>query len=336
MSVTESVFGRRAALRVGMLGLAGLGLGALSSCAAPATSSPAQARVEDTGKGTAGAVIRPITDQQHLAGNLPLSYVATTGPGDVQNKLLSGALDSGSMGPIGAVVANAAGANLTLYTTSLNNHVRWLVPANSPYRTPADLRGKAIAAPPDNSDAYRSAQLAAAVNGIDFDKDYQVHQGAVLAGLALFDRGSVEAIVTIEPNATRLVGQGARQLATVDELWQQGTGNSAPLLLNGQGARVDWVNQHHDIATELSRLQLEVNQRIHDRPQVLADLASYYGVPPNEKQAIALLPQRLVDVYPATWDQAAANSIDTQIAAAVRYGLLKNPPAGPVYSNLTT
>lgn len=335
MALTETVLGRRAVLRAGAAGFAGVGLSVLlSACNASSTTGTRQAKVEDTQKGTAGAVIRPISEQRHLLGALSVSYIAGTGPGDVQNKLLSGALDTASMGPIGAVVANDAGAALTVFGTSLNNHVRWLVPENSPYRTPADLRGKKIAAPPNNSDAYRSAQLAAAVNGIEFDKDYQVHQGAVLAGLALFDRGDVEGIVTIEPNATRLVAKGARQLATIDQLWQQGTGGSEPLLLNGQGARTDWVDQHRDTATALAKLRLDVHQTIHERPQVLAELADYYGIPATEKQAIALLPQRLADIYPVEWGQAAATSMDAQIATAVRFGLVKKAPTAPVYSNL--
>ncbi|MEU6646702.1 ABC transporter substrate-binding protein [Saccharomonospora sp. NPDC046836] len=337
MALTDAVLGRRALLRAGAAGVAGVGFGALlSACGAGGAAGGRQAKVEDTQKGTAGAVVRPISEQENLLGGLELSYVAGTGPGDVQNKLLSGALDMASMGPIGAVIANDAGAALTVFSASLNNHVRWLVPENSPYRTPADLRGKRIATPPSNSDAYRSTQLAAAVTGIEFENEYEIHQGAVLAGLALFDRGDVEAIVTIEPNATRLVGKGARQIATIDELWRQGTGRAEPLLLNGQGARADWVAQHQDVAAALAKLRLDVHHRIHERPQILAELAEYYGIPATEKQAIALLPERLVDIYPTEWGQAAAASMDTQIQVAVRHGLLAKPPAAAVYSNLTS
>ncbi|MEZ0364648.1 ABC transporter substrate-binding protein [Mycobacterium sp. pUA109] len=335
--MSDRMLSRRGVLRAGVVGLGGLGLGAiLASCGSDGAAGEKRARIEDTQKGTAGAVIRPISERYGLLDSLSLTYVAGTGPGDVQNKLLSGALDNASMGPIGAVVANNAGAALTVFTTGLNNHVRWLVPANSPYRTPADLRGKRIATPPNNSDAYRSAQLAAAVNGIEFNKEYEIHQGAVLAGLALFDRGDVEGIVTIEPNATRLVARGARQLATVDELWRQGTGHSEPLLLNGQGARLDWVNSNPDLAAALQKLRLDAHHKIREQPQILAELAGYYGIPPTEKEAIKLLPQRLVDIYPVEWGQAAATSMDTQIAAAVQHGLLPKAPTAPVYSKLTS
>ncbi|WP_181783350.1 ABC transporter substrate-binding protein, partial [Pseudonocardia pini] len=286
------------------------------------------ARVEDSQAGTAGAVIRPISEQNGLVGNLDLSYVAGTGPGDVQNKLLSGALDVASMGPLGAVVAGEAGADVVLFSTSLNNHVRWLVPENSPYRTVADLRGKKIATPPNNSDAFRSTQLALAVNGSDFTADHQLFPGAVLAGLALFDRGDVDAIVTIEPNATRLVGKGARQLATVGELWAQGTGEDPnALFLNGQGATRAWVDGNRETAAALATLRLKAHEVIQERPQVLADLADAYGIPADEKAAIELLPSRMRDVYPVVWGESVFANLRRQTEVAQQVGLVKAQPA---------
>lgn len=324
---------RRAVLRAGLFGAAGLaGTSLLAACGGSSGSSgsgPAlAARVEDTQAGTAGAVIRPISEQNNLVGNLDLTYVAGTGPGDVQNKLLSGALDVASMGPLGAVVAAEAGADVVLFSTSLNNHVRWLVPENSPYRTPADLRGKKVATPPNNSDAFRSTQLAAAVNGGDLNADYQLFPGAVLAGLALFDRGDVDAIVTIEPNATRLVGKGARQIATVGELWAQGTGEDPDaLFLNGQGATRAWVDGNRETAAALATLRLEAHEIIQQRPQVLAELYDAYGIPADEKAAIDLLPSRMRDVYPVAWGESVFANLRKQTEVAQQVGLIKAAPA---------
>src|SRR5690606_41472726 len=94
-----------------------------------------------------------------------------------------------------------------LFSASLSHHARWLVPENSPHRTVAALRGKKIATPPNNSDAFRSTQLALAVTGSDFTADHQLFPGAVLAGLALFDRGDVDAILTSERSEERRGGK---------------------------------------------------------------------------------------------------------------------------------
>jgi NitT/TauT family transport system substrate-binding protein len=340
MSPIPPLLARRAVLRAGLLGLTGAaGAAFLSACGgsggSAGTDGRLQARVEDTQAGTAGAVIRPISEQNDLLGGLDVTYVAGTGPGDVQNKLLSGALDVASMGPLGAAVAQGAGADLVLFSTSLNNHVRWLVPENSPYRTPADLRGKKVAAPPNNSDAFRSTQLATAVNGSDFTADYELYPGAVLAGLALFDRGDVDAIVTIEPNATRLVAKGARQIATVGELWQQGTGEPADsLFLNAQGATRAWVDQNRPVAAALANLRLEAHQVIHDRPQVLADLHDAYGIPAEEKAAIELLPSRLPEIYPLTWGEPTFANMRRQLEVAGSVGLVTGEPGDGYWVDL--
>jgi ABC-type nitrate/sulfonate/bicarbonate transport system substrate-binding protein len=321
------VLNRRAVLRV----LAGAGA---ASLLAACGDDDAQASVQDSEKGTASAVLRPISEKLGLVKGLQLRYVAGSGPGDVQNKLLSGALNVSSFGPLGAAVSAGAGADVVLFSPGLNNHVRWLVAENSPYRTPADLRGKAIATPPKNSDAYRSAQLAAAVNGIRFDDEYKVHQGAVLNGMALFERGDVEAIVTIEPNATRLVGQGARQIATVDELWRQGSGESAPLVLNGQGALRSWLDGNRDLAVRLARLRKDVHERIKAQPALLAEYHAAYGFAATETKAIALLPERMAAVYPTEWDQATFSNLKLQIDKAVEFGILAKAPAKNVWLDL--
>ncbi|WP_069869500.1 ABC transporter substrate-binding protein [Streptomyces malaysiensis] len=327
---------RRTLLRSGGAALAATGFGPLLAACGESQGggSGAAARVEDTQAGTAGAVIRPISERRHLLGDLRLSYIAGTGPGDVQNKLLSGALDVASMGPIGAAVSLAAGADVLIFSTSLANHVRWLVPENSPYRRIEDLRGKQIATPPKNSDAYRSTQLACAVGGIDFEREYHAHPGAVLAGLSLFERGDVDAIVTIEPNATRLVAKGARQLTTVTDLWRHGSGSDADLLLNGQGAKRGWVERNERTAAALAELRLRAHQYIHDRPGILAELHQYYGIPAAEKKAIALLPERLVGIYPTEWAGASFTSMRDQLRVAAKVGLIKAVPDKTVYRDL--
>ncbi|WP_226357927.1 ABC transporter substrate-binding protein [Pseudonocardia sp. ICBG601] len=319
---------RRTVLRAVLLGAAGLAATPLLAACGGAAGGRAGARVEDSGAGTASSVIRPIAEQNGLLEGLDLSYVSGTGPGDVQNKLLSGALDVASFGPLGAVVAAEAGSDVVLFSPNLTNHVRWLVPENSPYRTPADLRGKRVATPPNNSDAFRSTQLAAAVNGTDLNAEYELFPGAVLAGLALFDRGDVDAIVTIEPNATRLVGRGARQIATVGEQWAQGTGEDpASLILNGQGTVRAFLDRDPVAARAVADLRVRAHEIIRERPAVLTDLHEVYGIPATERAAIALLPERMRDVYPVEWGAPAFANLQRQVEVARQVGLVKAVPA---------
>ncbi|MEU6698871.1 ABC transporter substrate-binding protein [Pseudonocardia sp. NPDC046786] len=330
---------RRTVLRAVLLGAAGLTAAPLlSACgggAAPA--GRISARVEDSGAGTASSVIRPIAEQNGLLDGLDLTYIAGTGPGDVQNKLLSGALDAASFGPLGAVVAGEAGSDVVLFSANLTNHVRWLVPENSPYRTPADLRGRRVATPPNNSDAFRSTQLAAAVNGTDLNVEYELFPGAVLAGLALFDRGDVDAIVTIEPNATRLVGRGARQIATVGEEWSRGTGEDpAALVLNGQGTVRSFLDENPDTVRAVADLRVGAHEVIRERPEILAELHEVYGIPAEERAAIELLPERMRDVYPVEWGPAVFANLQRQVEVAQQVGLVTAVPEQLPWIDLET
>lgn len=191
-----------------------------------------------------------------------------------------------------------------------------------------------MATPPNNSDAYRSTQLASAVNGVDFESEYRIHQGAVLNGLALFERGDVEAIVTIEPNATRLVARGARQIATVDELWREGSGQSSPLVLNAQGALRAWIEGNGEAAAAIHELRRGVHQHIHDDPGLLAEFHESYGIGADEPDAIALLPERLVDTYPLDWGNDAFDNFQAQLDKAVELGIIDALPEQDIFLDL--
>ncbi|MEQ3554323.1 ABC transporter substrate-binding protein [Pseudonocardia nematodicida] len=329
MPVRPLTTDRRTVLRAALLGATGLATAPLlGACGGGAADGRLTARIEDSGAGTASSAIRPIAEDNDLLGDFDVSWISGSGPGDVQNKLLSRALDVASFGPLGAVVAGEAGSDVVLFSPNLTNHVRWLVPENSPYRTPADLRGRRVATPPNNSDAFRSTQLAAAVNGTDFTADYELFPGAVLAGLALFDRGDVDAIVTIEPNATRLVGRGARQIATVGEQWAQGTGEDPnSLILNGQGAVRSFVDAEPETVRAAADLRVRAHEIIRERPQILSELHEVYGFTADERPAIELLPQRLRDVYPVEWGETAFANLRRQVEVAAQVGLVTALPA---------
>jgi hypothetical protein len=65
---------------------------------------------------------------------------------------------------------------------------------------------------------------------------------------------------------------------------------------------------------------------------VLSDLAGAYGIPEREQRSIALLPERLRDVYATTWNTEVWQEIDRQVAEASRLGLLPGRPDKPLYT----
>jgi NitT/TauT family transport system substrate-binding protein len=323
----------RAARRAMLLRMA-LALGAGSGL--PGFSTPAQAagtpvRLSSSGIGSAGSVWQPLFDQGKVASKgLDISWIGGD-PGQVQTQLLAGAVDVSAFGALGASEVNGRGGDITIFGPLLHNHGRWIVHEGSPYKSPKDLRGKKIATLPPASDTFRHAQMAAALQGLDLRNDFQVVHGPPVGNLALFSRRDVEAVITIEPTATRLVASGAREIARVGDMWKEATGDTAPLLLNGLGARRGWVSANRATAAAVVKLYTSLNAELRERPQLLAQFHSAMGIPAGETAAIQLLPKRLAEAYATQWDDKVTAGLDRQIEVAVKLGILARKPERSVY-----
>ena len=165
-------------------------------------------------------------------------------PGQVQLQLATGAANVGVFGALGIAEIAPRGSDIVIFAPALNNHGRWIVRDNSSYQSPRDLVGKTIATQHEGSDTYRHARLAALLQGIDLKKDVKVVFGSPTANVALFERGDVDAVITIEPTATRLVARGAREIARVGDMWREATGDDAPLFLIGFAAHREWAEKN--------------------------------------------------------------------------------------------
>jgi NitT/TauT family transport system substrate-binding protein len=252
-------------------------------------------------------------------------------PGQMQVQLAAGALDVGNFGAIGLATLAERGSDITLFGPALNNHGRWIVRGDSAYRKPSDLVGKRIATQPKTSETYQQARLAAALTGLDLSRDFEVIFGPPTANLALFERGDVDAVIVLEPTATRLVGAGAREIARVGDIWRQATGSNADPFLVGLAARRGWLDQNRDLASRIAHAFAAANAAITADPALLRTFHADMGLKDAETRAAALLPERMRDVYPTAWDADVWGVIDRQIDEAVKYGLLKTRPSRPLY-----
>jgi NitT/TauT family transport system substrate-binding protein len=177
--------------------------------------------------------------------------------------------------------------------------------------------------------------MAAALAKLDLVHDFDVVHGPATANLALFDRGDVEAVLTIEPTATRLVAAGAREIAKVGDMWREATGDAHPLFLVGQTADAGWLAANRTTAAAVARLFADVNASIRAHPERLAGLHAAYGIPDTETATIRLLPSRLREIYATDWGAATFAGLDRQIDVAVKLGILPQRPAQHVYAGIT-
>jgi ABC-type nitrate/sulfonate/bicarbonate transport system substrate-binding protein len=280
--------------------------------------------------GSAGTIWRPLIEQRG-SGGLNLEWVSAA-PGQGQIQLSAGTVDVAFYGGVGIAQSVVHGLDLAIFGPALNNHGRWIVRGNSPYRSPHDLIGKKIATQPESSETFLQARMAAATVGIDLKNDCQLFLGPPTANVALFDRGDVDAVIALEPTATRLVGAGARQIVTVGDMWRAGTGDATPLFLVGLAARRDWLNANRAAAQTLVGLMADIHRDLKAHPDKFAALHEALAIPASEPAAIALLPKRLPDIYANEWDQPVFADIDRQIKYAVKTGILRTAPGHSVYT----
>lgn len=294
-------------------------------------SAAAPVRVTLPSPGSAGSVWQPLVERLGLAEALGLNIEwVVADPGKMQTQLTAGALDVGVYGAVGLSNVVNKGADIVLFGPALNNNTRWVVRGDSPYKTPRDLAGKTVASTAETSETYQQAKIAASLAGLDF-ADLKVVFGSPLANLALFERGDVEAILTLEPTATRLVARGGRDLARVADMWEAGTGLKGTPILVGLAANRGWLDANKETAAKVSKLFVQVNSAIRENPKLLVDVAREIGIKPDETEALALLPQRARDSYATAWDAEVFRTIDKQIEVAARLGLIKQVPASKIY-----
>jgi len=303
-----------------------------SSLLRPAGADPAPLRVTDGGPGTAGAIWRPLIDRGvfPLPPGLKVDWVNGT-PGQVQLQLASGAANISVFGALGAAEIAARGSDIVIVGPALNNHGRWIARDTSAIRSVKDLAGKTIATQSEASDTFRHARLAAQLNGLDLKKDTKLVFGPPTANVALFERGDVDAVITIEPTATRLVARGAREIARTTDLWREATGDQAPLFLIGLAAHRQWAEQNRAGIAAFGNVLIDLHRKIHAEPQLLSSLHKEFGIPASERAAIELLPKRIVDIYSVAWGKPVFANIERQIDEAVKAGILAKRPERPVY-----
>ncbi|MBV8925445.1 MAG: ABC transporter substrate-binding protein [Bradyrhizobium sp.] len=321
---------RRAAL-----GLMAAGIAGPVMLARAAAESQLPVRMTLSTPGSAGSIWRSAIARldSALLSDIDLQWVLGD-PGQVQVQLTAGALDVGVFGAIGLATIARKGSDIVLFGPALNNHGRVIVRADSPYQKLSDLVGKRIATQPQTTETYQQARVALSLIGLDMDRDFELIFGPPMASLALFNRGDVDAVIVVEPTATRAIGAGARELARISDVWKQANGEAAVPFLVGLAARRSWIDANRAVATSLARVFAAANDSVNRNPQLFVEFHEQMGLRGNEAAAIALLPSRLADVYPSVWDETVWKAIDQQTEIAVKLGLLEAAPKRRLYDGV--
>ena len=324
------LLGRRA--MVGHMGLGAVSL-MLGARSASAQASRLPVRLSRSGPGTAGTLRDGVNAKYpEVLDGLDVTWVDGD-PGQLQFFILSGALSCGPFGALGVAEAAQKGADLVLFGPSLNNHGSWVVRADSPYHEPRDLRGKRIATQLPTSDTYRHARMAAALHKLDLRKDFEFVFGPPIANIALFRRGDVDAIISIEPTTTRLIAEGHREIASVAGMWRSATGDAAPLSLVSSASSRKWFEGNRETARRVAELARRGNRIFLENPEIVRDPVVYelMGFRATDTEALRLLPSRLPRIYPTEWNKSVFEGLERQIDVALDLGIIEKRPSRAFY-----
>lgn len=297
--------------------------------AAPATATatpaprPATVKFATVASGAVGFLTHVMT-QRKINEKYALTLdLAPADPAAAEKAVLLKQVDAGLFPIISTARANLEGQPITIFGPLLWSHFGGVTFVDRPYTKLADLKGKKIATLAPISGTYQLTQVLAAVEGLDFVKDFEVVTGPPPAVLAFLERGDVEGIVHFEPNIGNLLLTG-KYKAFLDHNaeWKRLTGQS--MFSIGLAAHQPWIDANLDVARRLVAASLETAQVIQRDPSVFQEFAKFLGLDTPERVKAAQ--ERMGRIYPTEWNAAIADNAGSIVSKAVELKILAKAP----------
>jgi NitT/TauT family transport system substrate-binding protein len=252
-------------------------------------------------------------------------------PADAEKAVVIGSVEVGFFVPISWAKVNLEDQSVAFLLPLYTNHGSLLVRSDSPYQSVEDLRGKKIATLGQISGLYTSMQVLCRELGLDWEKDFSLVSGPAPAVVAALERGDVEAAVPFEPNSSLLLATGKyRELLNPNEAWRQITGS--PMFLVGLAARQRWIDQNLDTARAVKATILDATRYIREHPDVFEEEREALGI--QSEAHLALVKQRMADIYLPEQDAALVRSIEEIVDRSVDLGIVPTKPHKDLFVRL--
>jgi NitT/TauT family transport system substrate-binding protein len=197
--------------------------------------------------------------EERLGPNVEIQWFTYNAGPSAMEAIFAGSLDVTYVGPGPALNAyfKSNGEEIRVISGAANAGAALVVNADSPVRTPADFRGKKIATPQlgNTQDVSCRAWLKA--------QGFKVTQtgGEVLViptanpdQLALFQKGSVDAVWTVEPWVTRLEREAKARVFLEDK----------DTITTWLVSSVKFLRDRHDLAKKIAEANMELTKWIQE------------------------------------------------------------------------
>ncbi len=229
-------------------------------------------------------------------------------PQAVYVQLSQKGVDLGFVGWTGSFVLRAKGYDVVnVYSFALNNNVV-LVKADSPIKTIADLRGRRVGlyGGPVGLSTATLKIIAKKHYGLDLEKDCQINYGAPGAQAGLLEKGALDAMLSLDPIATKLLSAGGyRSIARIDEEWNKFRGH--PALLVTMMTRGDVLRERSAALEGFIRAFRDARKILLENDAVWTELAASIGI--KDAKTVDVLRTSLRGVYSDTWNAAVVGEI---------------------------
>ena len=255
-------------------------------------------------------------------------------PGELERQLLAREADIAQTSPMIASKANLDGKALRLLSPQIHMSYNILVPAASPIKTLADLKGKKVAVAPKVTAAYTAFALVLRSADINPEIDLNLIFGSIPDAVKHLQNGEVEAATVSYPLAATLVESGKfRVLTRLEDEWIANEGVSLPFVV--MVAYADWLEDpiNRKIAKRLAATLHDAATLIAERPDVVTEesnteLNDYLTQNNLSKDTVkAILREKTAKDLYTSWGNDEVSAIERVIKRAKEYGLL--PPNAP-------
>ena len=200
--------------------------------------------------------------EQRLGPNVEIQWFTYNAGPSAMEAMFAGSLDLTYVGQGPALNAHfkSNGAEIRIISGAANGGAALVVKTDSPIKTPADFRGKKIATPQLGNTQDISCRAWLKAQGFKITQiggDALVIPTSNPDQLALFQKGSVDAVWTVEPWVTRLEREGNGRIFLEDK----------DVLTTWLACSAKFLGEHRDLAKKIAAANVELTQWIQAHPE---------------------------------------------------------------------
>ncbi len=268
-----------------------------------------------------------IDSGQYKPSNIDIDVMRIQLAPDVATALLKGDAQVAILPVEVAAKLYENGNDVVIIAIDMYQNQAILVPVNSTLKTPADLKGKTVAAPVSSGSFAVFKSYMKTIYGLDVlepgedGKGVHVVNTKPAQALDAAVKGDADAAVVWEPIVSKALASGRfRILASFQDLWKMLGGKGEPVMI-AWVARGDWVRSHPDqVEALLEARQAAAKLWVSNKDAVYDSMRKLYNL---DEKTITTLYDRVDICTERRLTSSLVDSVKQVVNLAYRGGYLK-------------